>query len=565
MAYISNEEITEIRKEANIVDIIGSYLTIEKKGKDYKCVCPFHDDHSPSMSISEEKQIYKCFSCGAAGNVFTFVQNYENVSFIEAVKIVADKIGHHLSKDISYHNENVSYQDEKKIMELTESFYQNNLITKEGIIAKKYLKERHITDEIINEFGIGLALDKNDSLANLLTAKGYDITKLEKMGLVNINGDKVYDVFQGRITFPLHDSKANLIGFSSRIYRNEKDIAKYINTKETYLYTKGNNLFNYFRASKEAKLKKQLIIVEGQMDAIRVYSSGIKNVVALMGTALTKKQIDLIKQLRCSVILCLDSDDAGSHATIVNGDLLNANNIKVLVVRLADYKDPDEYIINKGIKAFEDNINHPFDYIDFKVKALKNNLDLNNSEDLATYINEVIANISKEKDIILKEVTLNKLSEEYHIDLSILKAKLDSYKEEEKVANEIFSPPSKEEKLNGYDNASKKILGYFKEKKYRDIANEIVYYNEKNKDITMADFISYIENYHHDLLDIVNTIIINDEILDEEEFNNNILRLQKKNIKDEIKKLKEKMKEEMDLSKKVAIATRITELKKEEK
>src|SRR5574344_992104 len=226
MAFISNEEINDIRSKANIVDIIGEYIPIQKKGKDYKCVCPFHDDHSPSMSISESKQIYKCFSCNAAGNVFTFVQNYENVSFLEAIKIVANKIGYHLTGTISVPT-TTKYAKENEIMNLTEMFYQNNLNTKNGMEAKHYLANRGLNDDVIKEFGIGLSLDSADSLKELLTKKNYDESILEKLGLINIFNDKTYDTFTRRITFPLHDSLGNIIGFSCRIYRSE-ETAKYI-------------------------------------------------------------------------------------------------------------------------------------------------------------------------------------------------------------------------------------------------------------------------------------------------------------------------------------------------
>ena len=299
MVHISEDEINNIRKQADIVDIIGGYLTLTKKGQDYKCVCPFHDDHSPSMSVSPAKQIYKCFSCGAAGNVFSFVQNYEQVSFVEAIKIVADKVGYHLNSNLDYQKKE-KYPLEHEIMELATKFYQNNLITKKGIKAQEYLKNRQINQDTINEFQIGLSLDDEATLSKLLIKKGYDLQKLIDLGLTNGDSNHFSDVFSGRITFPLWDKDGYVIGFSSRIYRNE-NLPKYINTKETYLFKKGENLFNYHRAKKYAK-NKEILIVEGQLDAIRIYSSGIKNVVALMGTALTKSVLDLLKNLRCQIM-----------------------------------------------------------------------------------------------------------------------------------------------------------------------------------------------------------------------------------------------------------------------
>ena len=415
MAYVDNEELNDIRSKANIVDIISSYgIEVIKKGKDYGCVCHLHNDHSPSMSISVSRQIYKCFACGEGGNVFTFVQNYEKVSFVEAVKIVAEKIDYHLKNDISVQRVD-KHKKEHDILNLATMFFQNNLNTSSGIEAKKYLKDRKIDEKIINDFQIGLALDGKDDLFKLLHSKGYSADLLESLGLVTISNDQVYDFFKGRIVFPILDIEGNVVGFSARIYRGEKDTSKYVNTKETLIFTKGNNLFNYYKARGPSKKEKQIIIVEGQMDAIRVFSSGLENVVALGGTALTQNQINLIKRLNVKVILCLDGDGAGEKATIVNGDLLTKNDINVQVVRLSDYKDPDEYIINKGVDAFKDNINNAIDYIDFKIKAQKNEVNINNSEELATYINKIIVDVSNIKDPILKEVTLNKISTEYNI------------------------------------------------------------------------------------------------------------------------------------------------------
>ena len=579
MAYIDNEELNDIRSKANIVDIISSYgIEVIKKGKDYVCVCPFHNDHSPSMSISVSRQIYKCFACGEGGNVFTFVQNYEKVSFPEAIKIVAEKIDYHLKNNIDIQKVD-KHKKEHEILNLATMFFQNNLNTTNGIEAKKYLKERKIDDKIINEFQIGLALDNKDDLFKLLHNKGYNADLLESLGLVTIAGDTVYDFFKGRVVFPILDIEGNVVGFSARIYRGEKDTSKYVNTKETIIFTKGDNLFNYYKARGPSRKEKQIIIVEGQMDAIRVFSSGLENVVALGGTALTQNQINLIKRLNARVILCLDGDSAGEKATLVNGDLLTKNDLNVSVVRLSDYKDPDEYIINKGIDAFKDNINNAIDYIDFKIKAQKNSININNTEELATYINKIIIDVSNMKDPILREVTLNKISNEYSISIDILKNKLDSLNKEEKIAKEIFVSEKKvNKKLSGIDIAIRKILfymlndikyiklyqnkiGFFEDKLYRDIANEIVYYSEKNGTINVADFISYIQN-NEELNKVIFEIIdANDSELNELEFINYIKVLNQKSSELKIKKIKEQIKKEMDIDKKKKLLEEITKIK----
>ena len=488
MAFDSNDEINPIRAKADIISIVGSYIPLTQRGKNYFCVCPFHDDHSPSMSLSTDKQIYKCFSCGATGNVFSFVAEYENVSFIEAVSIVANKCGMELSQ--TTYNSNVSqiFKEEHEIMELSQKFFLNNLRTDAGKEAAKYLNDRGINDDTIKEFGIGLSLDSNDSLLTLLNKKNYDTSKLVEIGLVNNVNGKTYDMFSRRITFPLWDKDGNIVGFSARIYRGEKDVSKYMNSRETKIFKKGETLYNYHNAKDYAKREKKIIVVEGFMDAIRVSLSGIKNVVALQGTAMTSDQINLLKRLRVKVILCLDNDNAGLMATVANGDELVKSGVETYVIRLSGEKNPDEYIIANGSEAFLENVNNPLTFFEFKMNYFKQNKNLDNVEDLTDYINDVLKSLASNDDPILREVTLNKLAKEHDLSLDVLKKKLDANTTVE-VKKEVVEAPKKEvvrkdrymkgsEKIlyfmmNGYEYIEEyqKKLGYFSEPLYREIAN----------------------------------------------------------------------------------------------
>lgn len=581
MAFVSNDEINSIRAKADIVSIIGSYLPLTQRGKNYLGVCPFHDDHSPSMSVSSEKQIYKCFSCGATGNVFTFVSEYENVSFIEAVKIVADKCGMSLSVDTFNSKVPQVFKEEHEIMDLAQKFFMNNLRTDSGKEALKYLKERGIDEDIIKEFGIGLSLDSNDTLFTLLSKKGYDKKKLMDIGLINVINDKTYDMFSRRITFPLWDKDGNIVGFSARIYRGEKDVSKYMNSRESKIFKKGETLYNYHKAKDVAKREKQIIVVEGFMDAIRISTTGIKNVVALQGTAMTQDQINLLKKLRVKVILCLDNDNAGEIATINNGEELEKNNIETYVIRLSGEKDPDEYILANGKEAFAQNVLEPITFFEFKMNYLKQNKDLNNVTDLTSYINDVLKDLANNDDAILRELTLTKLSKEYEISLDVLKSKLEELApvevKERKV--EVKKETIKKDSymigaekvlyfmMNGeeYIKEYQKRLGFFNDSQYREIANEIVYFNENNKKITVADFITYVmdkESIKNKVMEIVNESV-NDEVTMEamDEYISALLKIMTKN---EIKRLKELMKKELDVDKKVKLAAQIAELKKEE-
>ena len=581
LALLSSEEINNIRAKADIVNIIGSYIPLTQRGKNYLCVCPFHDDHSPSMSVSSEKQIYKCFACGATGNVFTFVQDYENVSFMEAVSIVADKCGIELSFDPTKAVVADAFVEEHKIMDLSQKFFVNNLKTSFGKEATKYLNERGISEDIIKEFGIGLSLDTNDSLYQLLSKKGYSTSQLDAIGLIsNSNGD-IYDMFTRRITFPLWDKDGKIVGFSARIYRGEKNVSKYMNSRETKIFRKGETLYNYHNAKDAAKREKEIIVVEGFMDAIRISSIGLKNVVALCGTAMTKEQISLLKKLRCKVILCLDNDNAGLLATVNNGEELVKENVETYVIRLTGEKDPDEYIIANGKEAFIENVKKPLTYFDFKMDYFKQNKDLNNVEDLSQYVNEVLKTISSTDDSILREVTLNKLSKDYNLSIDVLKNRLEKYEpvtlKEKKEETKLVREKKDSYKLGAerilyfmmndgdYIEEYQTKLGFFSEQLYREIANEIVYYYETNGEITVADFITYVsdkDSIRGKVMEIVNESV-NDE-LNMETMDEYIAAVLKVANKNEIKRLKDLMKKELDQDKKMKLAMQIAELKKED-
>ncbi|MBE6154217.1 MAG: DNA primase [Firmicutes bacterium] len=574
----NEQEIENIRTSANIIQVISSYLPLTQKGKNYFGVCPFHEDHSPSMSVSEEKQIYKCFSCGAAGNVFTFVKDYESVSFMEAVKIVADKCGLVFKGSVNTKKEIKNNKVEYEIMDLALKFYQNNLNTEYGAKAKTYLNERNLNDEAIKEFDIGLALDNKHSLNSLLINKKYNLETILNLGLINRNGEFINDTFMNRIIFPIHNLEGEPIGFTGRIYE-ASDQAKYINSKESIIFKKGQILFNYHRAKKEIQRKKEVIIVEGNMDAIRMYASGIKNVVALMGTSLTNDQVNIIKSLRAKVILLLDNDDAGALATYQNGNILEAAGINPLVVRLSGEKDPDEYIIKNGVEAIIDNISNPISFLDYKLKYLKKNKDLTKTNDLVSYIKDIINNIKDIDDELTKEITIKKMSDEYDVPLDLLKNELNNVtkpKEKKEVKEKVLEKKS----FSKYDIAAqniiyfmindgkyvemfKKELGYFNNKKYRSIANEIIYYYGIRQEIDISSFITYIETKEYiydDVMEIIKNINIEELTMDI--FIGYIDAAKKILLKDEIKNLKEQIANELDNNKKLELASRLIELKK---
>lgn len=568
-------EIDKIRANANIIDIISSYIPLTQKGKNYFGVCPFHEDHAPSMSVSEDKQIYKCFSCGAAGNVFTFVSEYENVSFMEAVKIVADKSGIPFL-GITKKEKPKAQTEEYEIMALALKFYQNNLRSKEGLEAKKYLQNRALDENIVNEFDLGLALGGNISLNKFLTSKKYSEDTLVNLGLVSKHDNYYNDVFQRRVMFPIHDLEGNVVGFTGRIYEDSNQ-AKYINSKETSIFKKGQILFNYHRARKEIRRKKELILVEGNMDAIRLYAMGIKNVLALMGVSLTKEQVEVIKSLRVPVVLMFDNDEAGEIATYQNGTILEEAKVDIRVVRLSKAKDPDEYILKNGIAAMEANLKKTLTFWDFKLKYFKRNLDLTKPQDLANYIKLIIKDL-KNVEEITRELTLKKISEDYGVSLDLLKNELSKVQIAKTNSPPVTKTPKK--RVSKYARACQNILfymmneakfvimfqkelGYFAEKKYRSIANEIMYYYELNKKIELSDFITFIsmkDYIYDDVMEIIKTNKTTEFTM--EAFTEFMQVAKIEMTKKEIEELKQKMSNSLDANEEMEIALKIVNLKK---
>ena len=571
MANISYEEILSIQRKANIVDIIRDYVPLTQRGKNYFGICPFHDDHNPSMSVSPEKGVYKCFVCGNAGNVFNFVMEYEKVSFYEAVKIVADKIG--VSIDISTSKkENTKKSPLYDIYNISYKFYQNNLNTVYGKDAKKYLLNRKIDEDVIKNFNIGLSLSDSE-LCNALKTKGFKDDDIVSSGVAVQNGNNIYDIYKNRIMFPLYDLEGSVVGFSGRIY-NQKSESKYINTKETEIFKKGELLYNYHIAKKEARKEKNIIVVEGFMDVIRLSTIGIVNVVATMGTAVTKYQLNLIQKLAPNITLMFDGDKAGEKATNAFIELANGNDSNIKVVRLEDNLDPDEYILTKGKDKMIYNLSHAQSVYDYKLSSYKENIDFNDSKEVSNYINVMIKEFEKIDDDIVREIEIKKLSESTNVSYDLIKSKL---KDSEKKV--IITHKPKNIKINKYEKASKyilyrmindnnMILYYFNNLSYlpndieRKLASEIVLFYKKFNSFNLSDFIIYLE----DKKELINLVVdISDLNYTEDELNDNIDNyfdvIKESLYNNQIVKLTSELKNESNSVKRMEIAQKIVDLK----
>ena len=574
---MDQDKITELRSKLNIVDVISSYIPLTKKGRNYFGLCPFHDDHSPSLSVSPDKQIYKCFVCGESGNVFNFVMNYEHISFPEAVNNLAKSVGMDLGITVKSDNSiNNKYYD---IMEIANKYYQNNLFSKEGEKARKYLENRKLTKETIVEFEIGLALNKHDDLTNLLLNKG---NSLEELNLIDLSNTS-HDAFINRVMFPLHNKDGKVIGFSGRIYDNS-DLNKYQNTKETPIFKKRENLFNYHRAKEEIRKSKYVIVMEGFMAVIRAHTIGVRNAIATMGTALSNEQAALIKKLSNTIYLCYDGDDAGAKATLTSGDEFTKMGCNVFVIPLSDKLDPDDYIIKYGEEAFKNLIENAVSYSEYKIKAIKKSYNLSNVDDKTVYVNKVLNEIAKEPDEIKSEIMLKNLAKDTDIWYNTLEKKLLELRDREKNSKKEENVVIKKDKKSGYNKAMESLIYYalnypkaitlidnsnvyIPNKDIRIILNEIIAYYNKYGEISEADFYTYLNQKElASLQEVVKKSLSNDypSEINDNQVNECLIAIKNYNIALEIKKLEKEIKEEVDIARQMELMDRILQLKTKE-
>ena len=381
MAIISKATIEEVRSRSSIVEVISEYLPeLRKRGGTYKCCCPFHKEKTPSFTVNNERQIYHCFGCGASGDVFSFVMEYEKIEFVGAVQILADRAGVEVVFDGGRPEKKSDKDILLKLNSEASNFYHRVLEKgKEGEVARRYMQERELPSEIIKEFQIGYAPDGWDGLLSRALKKGYKTDDLEKAGLVvqsDRSGKKShYDRFRGRIMFPICDPMGRVIGFSGRIMNRADKGAKYVNSPETLIFKKSQILFAFDKARKSIVDCRQAIIVEGQIDAIRCHQVGILNTVASQGTALTVQHANLIKRYCDEVILVFDSDSAGVKAALTTSNLFVSEGLSVRVASLPPNEDPDSLIRNKGVQAFKKLIEESFGALVYLINQKRSSED----------------------------------------------------------------------------------------------------------------------------------------------------------------------------------------------
>ena len=418
--YYPDDVIEEVRTRNDIVDVISQYVNLKKKGANYFGLCPFHNEKSPSFSVSPGKQMYYCFGCGAGGNVITFVMEYENYSFVEAVKMLADRVGITLP-EVEYTKEAKAAADLKntllEINRLAANYFYYQLKQPHGKIGYDYLKRRQLTDETIKRFGLGFANKTSNDLYQYMRSKGYSDAILKETGLFFIEERGAHDKFWNRVMFPILDVNNRVIGFGGRVMGEGEP--KYLNSPETKLFDKSRNLYglNYARTSRA----KYMLICEGYMDVIALHQAGFTNAVASLGTAFTSQHAVLLKRYTDQVVLTYDSDGAGVRAALRAIPILKEVGMSVKVLDMKPYKDPDEFIKNLGQDEFRKRIDRAVNSFMFEISVIRSEYNMQDPESKTGFYNAVARKLLEFSEKLERDNYTEAVAREYMIPLDDLK------------------------------------------------------------------------------------------------------------------------------------------------
>ncbi len=438
MPRYSDEIINEIFSQSDIVDYVSQYVKLRKNGRDYTGLCPFHKEKSPSFHVNQDKQLFHCFGCGAGGNLVQFVMRSEGLDFVEALKLMADRAGIVLPEEDGEADDK-RYQQKKRIYSMNKAaarlYYEVLTKKEEGKTGLEYFSQREISSATITKYGLGYAPDSFDYLKTHMNKLGFTDDELLEAGLCITKNGKVYDKFRGRVMFPIIDLRGNVIAFGGRIIKSgEKDgfkPPKYLNSAETPVFNKGNNLFS-LNLAKKANLE-QCILCEGYMDVISVYQSGVENIVATLGTAVTENQAKLLMKYTKEIVLCYDSDEAGQAATKRAISVIAGVGGKCRVMRLKGAKDPDEYIRNNGVELFKKAVKEALASTEYLLRLSKSKFDLDNPDGKIMFAQEAAMVLSEIPNAIEVDAYVKKLSDETGLSKESIYAELKKIKSQGKL------------------------------------------------------------------------------------------------------------------------------------
>lgn len=482
--YYSDEIIEEVRSKNDIVDVISSYVKLQKKGSSYFGLCPFHNEKSPSFSVSREKQMYYCFGCGAGGNVFTFLMEYENYSFQEALKYLADRAGVELP-EAEYSKEARERADQKAILleinKVAAQYFYVQLKSPQGAHALSYFKDRGLSDEMIHSFGLGYSNKYSNDLYQYLKSKGYRDELIVKAGLVTVDERYgVSDKFWNRVMFPIMDSNSRVIGFGGRVMGDAKP--KYLNSPETMIFDKSRNLYGLNRA--RSSRKPYFLLCEGYMDVISLHQAGFSNAVASLGTALTPGHASLIKRYVKEVYLTYDSDEAGTKAALRAMPILKDVGITARIIRMEPYKDPDEFIKHLGAEAFEERIHKARNGFMFGLEVLERDYDLTTPEGKTDFMKEAAKRLTQFDEEIERSNYIEAVAKTYHVGFEELRKLVLKMAVQTGLAKQVERPKrldgKSREKEDGHVKSQKILLTWL-------IEDEGIF-NQIRRYITPDDF-----------------------------------------------------------------------------
>lgn len=479
MAY--NIDINKIRENSDIVNVISSYIPLQPKGRNYVGVCPFHNDSNPSLTVSREKQIYKCFSCNAVGNVFTFVKEYEKIDFMEAVRKVCDLTGQKV-EGFEKVIKKIEIPKEKEVLYnlLNDlgNFYSYNLTNSNEKEAYDYIVNRGLTQEYLNEYRVGYAPYDSQKTIKFLKAKGYTNDDIINAGVGLEAKGTIYDRYNGRLIFPLFDTYNRIIGFSARKLPSSKDDSKYVNTGETILFHKSNVLYNYYQAEKVSRKIGYCYVLEGFMDVLALVRSGIPNAIAIMGTALTIEHVELLKKLNCEIRFCFDNDRAGQDATLKNLKLLQKTQLKVKIVNSIDEnKDADEILKEKGVQGLKNYLEKIISPTEFIINYYSKFYNLKNYEDQKQFLEKALYAIIEYKvDNFDTYYLIDKIESMTLFSKSFIEKELERLKNFNNLKNNHplqITAKTQKKIIDKYEEAEKRLIIYMlKDNKIIDLYNE---------------------------------------------------------------------------------------------
>lgn len=454
--YYPDELIEEVRMKNDIVDVISGYVRIQKKGSSYFGLCPFHNEKSPSFSVSGSKQMFYCFGCGAGGNVITFLMQYENITFQEAVKMLADRAGVALP-EVTYSEEARKRENRRNVMleinkEAARYFYYM-LRSPRGKVGYQYLRDRQLSDETIHKFGLGYADGAGSDLTAYLRNKGYADDLIKESGLIGFDEKRgIHDKFWNRVMFPIQDSNHRVIGFGGRVMGDAKP--KYLNSPETLIFDKSRNLYglNFARTSR----KGNIILCEGYMDVIAMHQAGFTQAVASLGTAFTTGQASLLKRYTEEVLLAYDSDGAGVNAALRAIGILKESGLRGKVINMRPYKDPDEFMKNLGAEAFQQRIDEAENSFFFDLRMLEGQYDMKDPESKTAFHREIAKKLCTFEEEVERENYIQSVAEKYHIGYENLRKLVNSYAARTGLVTPVTRPKSTvTQKNTPHDNVKK--------------------------------------------------------------------------------------------------------------